>query len=47
MMPLNHEIVRLASHGIFINRYAEHPFTRELRLVADAITGIATGGSHA
>jgi MinD-like ATPase involved in chromosome partitioning or flagellar assembly len=47
MMPLNHEIVRLASHGIFINRYAEHPFTRELRLVADAITGKATGVCHA
>jgi MinD-like ATPase involved in chromosome partitioning or flagellar assembly len=47
MMPLNHEIVRLASHGIFINRYPEHPFTRELRLVAEAITCKSSGGSHA
>jgi MinD-like ATPase involved in chromosome partitioning or flagellar assembly len=38
MMPLNHEIVRLASHGIFVNRFSDHPFTRELRSVAAAIT---------
>jgi MinD-like ATPase involved in chromosome partitioning or flagellar assembly len=37
MPPLNHEIVRLASNGIFVNRFPEHPFTRELQLVADAI----------
>jgi MinD-like ATPase involved in chromosome partitioning or flagellar assembly len=39
MLPLNHEIVRLASAGLFVNRYPEHPFTRELRLVTAAITG--------
>ena len=39
MMPMNYEIVRLASHGIFINRFSDHPFTRELRLVAAAVTG--------
>lgn len=38
MLPLNHEIVRLASNGIFVNRFPEHPFTRELQLVARAIT---------
>ena len=37
MAPLNHEIVRLASNGLFVNRFPEHPFTRELQLVADAI----------
>lgn len=39
MLPLNHEIVRLASAGIFVNRYPDHPFSRELRLVAAAVTG--------
>jgi len=38
MLPLNHEIVRLASSGIFVNRFPEHPFTRELQNVVDAIT---------
>jgi septum site-determining protein MinD len=36
--PLNYEIVRLASSGIFVNRYPDHPFTRELQKVAKAIT---------
>jgi MinD-like ATPase involved in chromosome partitioning or flagellar assembly len=38
MLPLNHEIVRLASAGIFVNRHPEHPFTRELRLAANCVT---------
>ena len=38
MPPLNYEIVRLASNGLFVNRFPEHPFTRELQQVADAIT---------
>jgi len=37
MLPLNHEIVRVASAGIFVNRFPEHPFTRELQLVLDAV----------
>ena len=37
MLPLNYEIVRLASNGIFVNRYPDHPFTLELKSVADAI----------
>ncbi len=38
MAPLNHEIVRLASAGLFVNRHPDHPFTRELRLVVDELT---------
>ena len=34
MLPLNSEIVQVASGGLFINQYPEHPFTRELKLVA-------------
>ncbi len=30
MMPLNSEIVRLASGGIFVNNHPDHPFTQEL-----------------
>ncbi len=37
MLPLNYEIVRVASAGIFVNRYPDHPFTRELQLVANRI----------
>jgi MinD-like ATPase involved in chromosome partitioning or flagellar assembly len=37
LLPLNHEIVRVASGGIFVNQYPEHPFTRALQQVADAI----------
>ncbi len=37
MLPLNNEMVRLASSGLFVNRFPDHPFSRELRLVADAI----------
>ena len=37
MAPLNHEIVRLASNGLFVNHYPEHPFTRELQQVANTI----------
>ena len=38
MVPLNHVIVRLGSNGLFVNRGPTHPFTRELQLVADAVT---------
>ncbi len=37
MLPLNYEIVRLASSGIFVDRHPDHPFSRELQLVAHAI----------
>lgn len=39
MLPLNHEIVRLASNGVFVNRFPDHPFTLELRHVADVLLG--------
>jgi MinD-like ATPase involved in chromosome partitioning or flagellar assembly len=36
-LPLNAEIVELASSGIFVNRHPEHPFTREMRRVAERL----------
>jgi MinD-like ATPase involved in chromosome partitioning or flagellar assembly len=45
MLPLNHEIVRLASSGIFIHQFPEHPFTRELEAVAEAVTQIGQIGT--
>jgi MinD-like ATPase involved in chromosome partitioning or flagellar assembly len=45
MLPLNSEIAELASSGIFVNRYPQHPFARELRAVADRIlTECPAGG---
>ncbi len=43
MLPLNHEIVRLASNGIFINRHPDHPFTRELLSVASVLMDKPSG----
>jgi septum site-determining protein MinD len=37
MLPLNTEIVRLASEGVFVSRYPQHPFTRELEHLARRI----------
>ncbi len=37
ILPLNSEIVRLASSSIFVNRFPEHPFTLELTKVAERI----------
>lgn len=37
MLPMNYEIVRLASSGIFVNRYPDHPMTLALRQVADRV----------
>lgn len=46
MLPLNHEIVRVASGGIFVNRFPEHPMTRELQLVVERLTaGTASPGA--
>ena len=36
MLPMNYEIVRLASSGIFVNRFPDHPMTQALQQVADA-----------
>ena len=35
MLPLNTEMVRLASGDIFTNRFPDHPFTHELQGVAN------------
>lgn len=37
ILPLNSEIAELASSGIFVNRHPQHPFSRELRGVAERI----------
>jgi septum site-determining protein MinD len=37
ILPLNYEMVRLASSGIFVTRYPEHPFTLEMERVANQI----------
>lgn len=34
LLPLNSEIAQLASSSLFTNQFPEHPFTRELNLVA-------------
>jgi septum site-determining protein MinD len=38
MLPLNNEIVHLASSGIFVNKHPEHPFSQELALVVETLT---------
>lgn len=47
MLPLNHEIVRLASSGIFINRHPDHPFSRELQAVAGTLMDQPSESIHA
>jgi septum site-determining protein MinD len=37
MLPLNSEIAELASSSIFVNRFPQHPFARELKGVAARI----------
>jgi septum site-determining protein MinD len=37
VLPMNFEIVRLASSGIFVNRFPEHPMTLALQQVAARI----------
>jgi septum site-determining protein MinD len=37
MLPLNYEIVRLASSGIFVNRFPDHPMTLALKQVAERL----------
>jgi len=34
LLPMNYEIVRLASSGIFVNRYPDHPLTLGLKQIA-------------
>jgi septum site-determining protein MinD len=37
LLPMNFEIVRVASGGIFVNRFPEHPMTLALRQVAERV----------
>jgi MinD-like ATPase involved in chromosome partitioning or flagellar assembly len=37
MLPLNQEMVELASSDLFVRRYPQHAFTRELRGVAERL----------
>ena len=37
MLPLNNEIVHLASSAIFVDKFPDHPFTQELELVLLAV----------
>jgi MinD-like ATPase involved in chromosome partitioning or flagellar assembly len=37
VLPLSEEVAQLASAGLFVNRYPEHPLTRELRRIAQRI----------
>jgi MinD-like ATPase involved in chromosome partitioning or flagellar assembly len=37
VLPLNYEIVRMASSGIFVNRYPDHPMTQALHQVATRV----------
>lgn len=37
MLPMNFEIVRVASSGIFVNRFPEHPMTLVLKQVAQRV----------
>ena len=40
MLPLNSEMVRLASSGIFANRYPDHPMTLALKQVAERVMAL-------
>ena len=37
LLPMNYEIVRLASAGIFVNHFPDHPMTLALKQVAERI----------
>lgn len=37
LLPLNEEIVNVASSAIFTNRFPDHPFTRSLQQVAEKV----------
>ncbi|HUQ72073.1 MAG TPA: hypothetical protein VM165_21270 [Planctomycetaceae bacterium] len=44
LLPFNQEIARLASSGLFTNRYPDHPFSVELKKVAQRILRGPTQG---
>jgi septum site-determining protein MinD len=37
ILPMNYEIARLASSGIFVNRFPEHPMTLALKQLAERV----------
>jgi MinD-like ATPase involved in chromosome partitioning or flagellar assembly len=37
ILPLNYEMVRMASSGIFVNRFPDHPMTQALRQIATRV----------
>jgi septum site-determining protein MinD len=37
LLPMNYEIVRVASSGIFVNRFPDHPMTLGLKQVAERV----------
>ena len=37
ILPMNYEIARLASSGIFVNRYPDHPMSLSLKQVAERV----------
>jgi MinD-like ATPase involved in chromosome partitioning or flagellar assembly len=39
VLPLTEDMVRLASGGLFIQHYPDHPWSQELRALADEIMG--------
>jgi MinD-like ATPase involved in chromosome partitioning or flagellar assembly len=39
LLPLNSEIARLASGGIFVNRFPDHPLTRRLTSIVQRLVG--------
>jgi MinD-like ATPase involved in chromosome partitioning or flagellar assembly len=39
LLPLNAEIVQVASGGLFVNQYPEHPFSRELKVASIRLMG--------
>jgi len=43
VFPLNVEVVQLASSGLFSLRFPEHPFSRQIEIVADRITAASAG----
>ena len=37
VLPLSHDVARLASAGLFVTRFPDHPWTRELAVVAERL----------
>jgi MinD-like ATPase involved in chromosome partitioning or flagellar assembly len=52
ILPLSHDMARLASAGVFVTRYPDHPWTMELKnaarevLALNAVATNSAGGSR-